>query len=142
MTINQVSVFIGNRPGTLAKITRVLKAANVNIKALYVADTTDYGILRMVVDKTDEAVAALKAADLTVSTTKVLAVSLNDAPGGLRGISEIFAANDINIDYIYAFVTSRQSNEAMVVIRTHDAEEAAKIVVPLGVKVVSEKDLF
>lgn len=142
MTINQISAFIGNRPGSLAKLTRVLKEANINIRALYVADTSDYGILRMVVDDTDRAMEALKAADFTVSKTGVLAVAVNDAPGGLNEVAKICGENGINIEYIYAFVTSKNNNEAMVVIRAHDAEAASKAIAPLGIKIMTEEDLF
>ena len=142
MTINQISAFIGNRPGSLAKITRVLKDANINIRALYVADTSDYGILRMVVDDTDRAMEALKAADFTVRKTAVLAVAVKDTPGGLYEVAKICGENGINIEYIYAFVTSRSNNEAMVVIRAHDAEAAAKAIAPLGIKVITEEELF
>ena len=142
MTINQISAFIGNRPGSLAKLTRVLKEANINIRALYVADTSDYGILRMVVDDTDRAMDALREAHFTVNKTEVLAVSVADVPGGLHEVARICGENDINIEYLYAFVTSRSANEALVVIRTQDAVAAAQAIKPLGVKLLTKDDLI
>ena len=141
MTINQLSVFLDNRAGRLSKLTSILKENDINIRALYVADTTDYGILRMVVDNTEKAMKVLSDADFTVSKTKVLAVAINDKPGGLYKVAKVFADNDISIEYLYAFVTNAQSNEAVVVIRTQDAEAAAEIIKPLGVRIVRENEI-
>ena len=140
MTIQQLSVFLDNRPGRLAKLTQTLKESGVNIRALYVADTTDYGILRMVVDNTDKAVSVLRAAGFTVSKTKVLAVAIEDKPGGLYKVAQLFSDHDISIEYLYAFVTSKQANEAVVVIRTQDADAAANVIQPLGIRLVSEDE--
>lgn len=141
MTINQLSVFLDNRPGRLSKLTSILKEHDINIRALYVADTTDYGILRMVVDDTDKAVKILNDNDFTVSKTKVLAVAIADKPGGLYKVAKVFADNDISIEYLYAFVTNANANEAVVVIRTQDADTAAEILKPLGVRLVKENEI-
>ena len=140
MTIQQLSVFLDNRPGRLAKLTSILKENHVNIRALYVADTTDYGILRMVVDDTDKAVSVLRDAGFTVSKTKVLAVAIEDQPGGLYKVAQLFSDNGVSIEYLYAFVTSKQSNEAVVVIRTQDAQKASEILIPLGIRIVGEDE--
>jgi hypothetical protein len=126
MIIKQISVFLENKPGTLAKVLAVLGEHNINLRALSVADTADFGILRLVVNEPDKAEQALKGASLAVKTTPVLAMKISDKPGGLLAeVNKLTAAN-INIEYIYAFAASA-ADEARVVLKVDDLAKAEKI---------------
>jgi hypothetical protein len=104
MFIKQLSVFVENKSGRLAEITAILAKANIDIRALSIADTTDFGILRLVVDRPDEAEKTLREAGLTVTLTDVLAVGIPDKPGGFASAMKVLAAENIGIEYMYAFV--------------------------------------
>lgn len=106
MRVEQISVFLENRAGRLAEITRVLGEAGVNIRALSLADTSDFGILRLIVSDNDKAKAALKERGFTVGKTNVVAVEVEDKPGGLNRILELLSNQSINVEYMYAFVST------------------------------------
>lgn len=125
MTVKQISVFIENRSGRLREVTDVLGKSNINIRALSLADTSDYGILRLIVDKPDETLKVLKDANFTLSETDVLAVEVPDRPGGLATVLEILDSRGINVEYMYAFV-EKSSNNAIMVFRIENLEGAAK----------------
>ena len=99
MKIKQISVFLENRSGRLAGVLGILAGVGANIRALSLADTNDFGILRLIVDKTDEALAALKEKNFTVRSTDVLAVDVPDRPGGLQGILQVLSTADVNVEY-------------------------------------------
>jgi hypothetical protein len=126
MIIKQISVFLENKPGTLAQVLTVLGENNFNLRALSVADTADFGILRLVVNEPDKVEQALKGASLAVKTTPVLAMKISDKPGGLLAeVNKLTAAN-INIEYIYAFAAAA-ADEARVVLKVDDLAKAEKI---------------
>ena len=102
MSIRQVSVFLPNKPGILAKFSKLLLENDINMRAMTVAETADKGLLRMVVDKTDEAVELLKNYNYLVSVEDVIAVEVPDKPGGLYEIADMLGENDVNIGYIYS----------------------------------------
>ncbi|MBW2636484.1 MAG: amino acid-binding protein, partial [Deltaproteobacteria bacterium] len=104
MKVNQISIFLENKPGGLEFATRVLQDADINIRALSLADTSDFGILRLIVNDTDKAEMALQEAGFTVKRTSVVAVEIPDRPGGLHSIMEAISGRDVNIEYTYAFV--------------------------------------
>src|SRR3974377_1387822 len=104
MKVKQISVFLENKSGRLAGVTKALGDNNINIRALSIADTTDFGILRLIVSDPEKAVNILKAEDFTVSETSIIAVQIPDNPGGLAGILQILDGSKINIEYMYAFV--------------------------------------
>ena len=105
MQIQQLSVFIENKPGRLAEITEVLAEAGIDIRAISVADTSDFGILRVIVDKPKEAVAALKQHGMTVSLTNVIAVGIDDEPGAFSKAVRLLADEGFDMEYMYAFIS-------------------------------------
>jgi len=126
MQIKQLSIFVENKSGRLAQITKVLAEAGIDIRALSIADTSDFGILRLIVDQPDKAVAALKAANLTVSLTEVIAVGIDDEPGKFYAAMDVLSREQIGIEYMYAFV-SRNKGKANVILRVDDTEKAIEV---------------
>lgn len=126
MKVKQISVFLENKHGRLAQVTRVLGDQNINIRALSIADTTDFGILRLIVNEPEAAYRALKDAGFTVSTTDVIAVEVGDEPGGLARVLEILQQVHINIEYLYAFL-QKATNAALVVFRVEQIDEAIRV---------------
>ena len=123
MIIKQISIFVENKKGRLAEITETLSKAGANIRALSIADTTDFGILRIIVDKPDVAAAALKEAGITVSVTNVIAIGIEDVPGAFSVPMRILSDADIDVEYMYAFI-SREQDRAYLIMRVADNETA------------------
>ncbi|HIX93657.1 MAG TPA: ACT domain-containing protein [Firmicutes bacterium] len=123
MIIKQISIFVENKPGRLAEITEIIAKNNINIRALSVADTTHFGILRIIVDNPEEVERVLRDAGLTVSITSVITACIHDRPGGLAEVLKLLSTRDIQIEYMYAFI-AKSENEAYVVMRI-EAEDAA-----------------
>lgn len=140
MTIKQLSVFVENKKGKLVEIMQALSENGIDIRALSLADTTDYGILRMIVNDTDKAVAALKAADCVVSVNEVLGVAVSDTPGSFAAAVKSLSDNDVNLEYVYAFITP-QKGYAYVVMRVTDNDAATAILQAAGVKVLDDEEL-
>lgn len=126
MIIKQISIFVENKPGRLAEITEIIAKNDINIRALSVADTTHFGILRIIVDDPEMVQRVLKEAGLTVSITSVITAAIKDRPGGLAEVLKLFAAHDIQIEYMYAFI-AKSENEAYVVMRIENEDEAVKL---------------
>ena len=141
MVVKQISVFVENTSGRLAKVTKILAEKNIDIQALCIADTTDFGILRMIVNKPDEAKAAIREEGFAVKTTEVIAVSIEDAPGGLNKAMQILAESDIGIEYMYAF-TEKRRNDALVILRVENNEDAAKALEKGGVPVIPGEVIY
>jgi hypothetical protein len=141
MALEQISVFMENRPGSLAEITGVLARADVNIRALSLADTADFGILRLVVNQPDTARRALKDGGFTVGTTTVLALEIPDRPGGLSRILQILATAAINVEYMYAFVQKSGEN-AVVIFRFDEPDRAARALQEAGVRVLAGEEVY
>lgn len=141
MEIKQISIFVENRPGRLADITAILAESKIDIRALSIADTTDYGILRLIVNDPDAAVTALKAHGLTVSVTQVLGIGIPDIPGGFARAIRILSDGGINVEYAYAFLSPEEGN-AYVIIRVEDNAQAAKVLQAAGIEVVRQSDVF
>ena len=129
--IKQLSVFAENKPGRLAAVTEKLYENGINIKAFTIAEAGDFGIIRMVVDKTDEAYKILKDAGFTVSITDVLAVEVSDEPGSLYKIAKALGDAGVNIEYVYAFTSGE--HKALIILRVDKIEEAIKILERDGV---------
>lgn len=127
MIIKQISAFVENRPGRLAEITSILAENDVDMRALSIADTTDFGILRIIVDNPETVSSLMKKNNITVSVNEVLAVKLDDKPGALSMLLARFAENDISVEYLYAFVAKEEMGGAYVVIRVEDNEAAQRI---------------
>jgi hypothetical protein len=141
MKVEQISIFIENKSGRLAEVTQVLGTAGVNIRALSLADTSDFGILRLIVDKTDQAKSALKANGFTVSKTEVVAVEVPDRPLGLYGILEVLDRGKVNVEYMYAFV-ERCGGNAVIIFRFDNTEEAIKVLTANGVGVLEGERVY
>lgn len=126
MTIRQISVFIENKPGTMVKIADALGNAHVDIRALSVADTQDFGILRMIVDDVDKAKEAISRLGVATSITDVFAVEVSDEPGAMTDMLKFVSGSGLNIEYMYAFV-SPKTKKAYIVLRIKDIEKAEKV---------------
>lgn len=141
MYIKQLSVFVENKSGRLAEITSIIARSGVDIRALSIADTTDFGILRLVVDKPDVAEKALKAAGLTVSLTNVIAVGLPDRPGGFAETIKVLSDRGISVEYMYAFI-SRDSDRAYLIMRVPNNEEAVAVLSANGCEILDENSVY
>lgn len=135
MTLKQVSVFIENTYGRLCAIIKTLADNSIDIRALSMADTTDYGVLRMMVDDPEKAVDVLRNAGFTASTTEVIGVSISDRPGGLYATLDTLAQSGISVEYMYAF-TEAEPGFAYVVLRIEDTEKAEQILTAQGIQIL------
>ena len=136
----QISIFIENKEGRLAEVTAILRDAQVNIRALSLADTTDFGVLRLIVNDNDKATAALKREGFTVGKTKVLAVEVSDQPGGLNQVLDPLWEQDVNVEYMYAFANPQCKN-AIMIFRFDDIEKARKILSDKDIKVIDGQEI-
>ena len=137
--IKQISLFAENKPGRLANIANKLKEAGVNIRAFTIAESGDFGIIRMVVDKSDYAHSVLHDAGFTVSETSVLGIEMDDVPGSMSRIADVFGKANINLDYAYAFVTRDQ--KALLIVRVSNIEKAVEKLEEEGIKLINMKEL-
>lgn len=137
----QISVFLENKAGRLSHVTRVLGDAGINIRALSIADTSDFGILRIIVNDPGKAYRILKEADFTVSETEVVAVQVPDSPGGLATVLEQMSESNLNIEYLYAFLGTSEK-DALVVFKVEDLEKACNTFKAKGIKFIDEKQLY
>lgn len=140
MKIKQISVFLENKKGRLYEALNTLAQANINIRALSIADTSDFGILRMIVNDPEEAKRVLEEAGFTAKVTHVIGVAVKDRPGGLAEILKILYEKDINVEYVYAFV-EKSGEEALVVIRTNNLDKTIDVLREGGVKLLDSKAL-
>ncbi len=141
MLVNQISVFLENKSGRLAEVTKTLREKKIDIRALYIADTTEYGILRMIVDQPDQAQKVLSDNGFTVSSTNVIAIAIPDKPGTLDDALETLSDADISVDYLYAFV-GRLSTDAIVIIRVEDPQLALSKLEQTGIRVLSREEVY
>lgn len=140
MTVEQISVFVENRSGQLGDVAHALRDAGVNIRAMSLSDTADFGVLRLMADDTAKARDVLQRKGFTVGTTPVVAVEVPDRPGGLADILEIMATRRINVEYLYAY-TQRDSSRATLVFRFDRNAEALAALREEGCKVLSAEEL-
>ena len=141
MSVKQISVFIENKTGQLAEATRVLAEKKINLRALSIADTQDFGILRIITEDPESAVAKLKEADYVTAVTDVLAVAITDEPGSLAKILSLLADASVSVEYTYAF-TSRKVGEAYMIFRVDDYAAAEAALSAAGVKVAVQNEIF
>ena len=141
MYIKQLSVFVENKSGRLAEITSTIAKAGIDIRALSIADTTDFGILRLVVDKPFEAEKALKEAGLTVSLTDVIAVGIPDRPGGFAETITAVADKEVGVEYMYAFI-SREHDRAYLIMRVADNEKAISALEAHGCDILDGESVY
>lgn len=141
MLIKQISVFIENKPGRLTEVTDLLAQYQVDITALSLADTSEFGILRLIVDKPDAAQMALREAGFAVKATEVLAVAMDDQPGGLASVLHTIAEALVSIEYMYAFVGKRDG-KAVVVMRVSDLDAAISALQHDSKTLVNARDIY
>ncbi len=136
MTIKQISVFLENRPGKLAEFAAVLSAQKINLRAISVAESADFGIVRIIVDDVFNAVTILKSENYVCTITDVLAVEVRDEPGMLANMIGVLGTEGINIEYMYT-ILGKKTDVAYMIIRTNSDSEAVKILESKGFKLAS-----
>ncbi|PLX66143.1 MAG: amino acid-binding protein [Denitrovibrio sp.] len=141
MKLKQISVFIENQSGRLHEVAKLLGANGINIRALSLADTSDFGILRLIVSNPDKAYDILKEHEFTVGRTDVLAVIVSDQPGGLAQILGCLDENNMNVEYMYAFVDHMEAGRAIMIFRFDDADIAAVKLGEAGFGFVKQDDI-
>ena len=140
MTINQISIFIENKPEALAKLTGVIAENKINLKSLSIADSTDFGIVRIIVDDSEKVSKILTEKDYLVKTTGVIAVAIPDEAGSLNKILTVMAKNGRNVEYMYGF-TGHKSGSAYMVIRCTDIAETERVLEQAGIHMASQEEL-
>ncbi len=140
MTTQQLSIFLENKPGQLVRVTQTLKEAQIDIRAMSLADTKDFGIVRMIVSETDKAQEVMREKGFMSTITKVMCIAMDDHPGGLSKITELMAQADVNIDYLYACITEIGKN-AYIVMHVDKEATAEKVLQEAGIKMVSTADI-
>ncbi len=141
MTVKQFSVFLENKKGTLAEVLKLLSAKNVGIRALSIADTSDFGILRFIATDNEVASEALKEDGCIYSLNEVIAAKMSDQPGGLAMLLELLANNGIEVEYLYAFVL-KSGHEACVIIRVNDNEKATALLKEANIPLMKQEELI
>ena len=138
MSVNQVSVFLENKPGTLNKMTEVLAKHNVNIRALSLADTNDFGIVRMLVNDVFEATNVLKEENFVAKFTPVLVYKISDETGSLNKILKFFSEAEVNIEYMYAFAGKK---DAYMIFRVSDTKKSEALLNAKGLKSLTQEEI-
>ena len=140
MAIKQLTVFVQNKKGTVASVTDILSKNNINLRALSIAETQDFGILRMIVNDEAAAEKVLSENGYLIKTIDVVGVKIGDAPGKLTAALDVLDKNDINVEYLYAFM-ARTEKHAYVVLRVENNEIAEKALIDAGFKMITENDI-
>ncbi len=141
MVVKQISIFLENKCGRMIRVSEVLGEAGINVRALSIADTSDFGILRLIVDRPDEACRVLREQGFMASVTEVIALEVPDTPGGLaRALTPLQEAG-INIEYLYAFVQKRTA-DALILVRVENIEAALQVLRENNISVISSERLY
>ena len=141
MLVKQISVFLENKSGRLADVANVLAEKGIDIRAMSIADTTDFGILRLIVNDPDKALIALESEGFAVSTTEVIAVGIPDSPGGLSYVLNFFKEKCIDIEYLYAFIT-KYHDKATVILKIDATQEAIDILKAHDIQILESKIVY
>lgn len=141
MKAKQISIFLENKKGRLAAATNALAKFGANLRALNIADTADFGIMRVIVDNPDNVCSKLKAEGFTAKITDVLAAAVEDQPGALHNILQILDDNNVNLEYLYVFI-GKDDTKAILIMRIKDIETATKVLESNGVILLSHKDII
>ena len=141
MKVKQVSIFVENHKGALLDIISILGENNIDIKALCIADTVDYGVLRLIVDKPNEALSLLKENRYVVKINDVIAIKISNEPGGLKDALKVLDAANLNVAYLYAFIGS-YGNYASVMLKVEDEDKAIELFKKHNIKLLSDEDLI
>ena len=142
MRVKQLSIFMENKSGRIAEITRILASAGIDIRALSIADTTDFGISRLIVNKPDEASDVCHRAGLMTALTDVIAIQIEDRPGSFSEAMQFLAHAGISVDYMYAFLTPGDEKYACVIISTSDPEHAEELLTKAGVSLLDAEKIY
>ena len=141
MKVEQISIFLENKAGRLAEVTRALREARINIRALSLADTSEFGILRLIVDDHEKAKTVLKEQGFTVGRTSVVAVQVDDRPGGLDSILQLLSDTGINVEYMYAFVQAG-SDSATLILRFDKTDQALEALTKHKIPIIPGETLY
>ncbi|MBE5780312.1 MAG: acetolactate synthase [Clostridiales bacterium] len=141
MTVNQISVFIENKAGSLYGLTQVLAENHIDIRALYLAESSDFGIARLIVNDVYAASTLLKDSGYVHQVSPVLAVAVPDVPGGLNNLLHMFAEAEVNVEYMYAFLGDKKAGNAYMIFRVAEPVKAAASLRTKGVKILEQEDL-
>jgi hypothetical protein len=140
MKVEQISIFVENKSGRLAEVTAILAKSGINIRALSLADTADFGILRLIVNDTEKTVTLLKDNGFTIGRNEVVAVQIPDRPGGLAGILSALQGKGINVEYMYAF-TQKSEGNAVLIFRFDEIDKAVDSLQKTGVRILSGEEV-
>jgi hypothetical protein len=140
MSVKQISVFLENSKGRLAEVTRTLSHEKINIRALSLADTADFGVLRIIVNNPDRCLAVLKGKGFVAQVTEVIAVEVEDKPGGLAHILEVLDQDNVNVEYMYAYVEKSRDN-AVVICKIDDRDRALQVLEKNGIATIGAEGL-
>ncbi len=141
MKLKQISVFLENRKGRLAEALETLAQAKINIRTLSIADTSEFGILRLIVPDPDKAKKVLEKANFTVKENSVIAVMVDDRPGGLAASLRVLSDANINVEYLYAFV-EKSGEKAVVILRTEDVDAGIKALKTAGIGLLKAEQVY
>jgi len=141
MTIEQLSIFVENKPGKLVEALEALSESGIDLRALSLADTADFGILRVIVDKPARAFEVLREAGYLVKSSEVIPVAVGDRPGGLAGALRILAGGGVDVEYTYAFV-AHSHDKAFVILRVNDNATAIKVLMENGISLLTADQLY
>ncbi|MBI5558312.1 MAG: ACT domain-containing protein [Deltaproteobacteria bacterium] len=141
MKVEQIAIFLENRSGRLAEITGILAEKGINIRAMSLADTSDFGILRLIVNDTESACKVLKEKGFTVGTTEVVVAEVQDKPGGLANVLQIIKKADLNIEYMYAF-TQKSGETGLIIFRFEKLDAAINALVNGGIRLLSGEEVY
>ena len=141
MSIRQISVCLENKPGMLEGMTQLLAENGIDMRALSLAETEGFGIVRIIVDDVYETMTVLKDGDFVAKLTPVIAVAIPDEPGGLNHVLRLFKAAQINIDYMYAFLGGKNVNQAYMIFRVQDDKKASEILKAAGIRIVEQEEI-
>lgn len=139
--IKQISVFLENKKGRLSDVTRIIADNKIDIKALTLADTRDFGVLRLIVTEPDRCLKILKENDVVAQVTEVIAIEIEDVPGGLAKVLDILNSSNVNIEYIYATIEKRQ-NKAVVIFRIEEKEKACDVLRKNNINIYSMESIL
>jgi len=139
--IKQISVFLENKSGRLVRVAQVLGEAGINIRGVSIADTSDFGILRLIVDQPDEAIKKLKDKGIMATATEVIAMEVPDTPGGLAVVLDYLQEAGINIEYLYSFI-EKPTDNAIIMMRVERIEEALEVLKKNNVPIVSGERIY
>ncbi len=141
MMVKQISVFLENKRGRIYRVSKALAAESINIRALSIADTSAFGILRLIVDAPERALTVLQNANITAKISQVIAVEVADAPGGMEKILSVIEGADINLEYLYAFL-GRKSEDAILIFQVENPQKAIETLQAAGVRLVEGRELY